>query len=72
MVETLLEAVRQVGPWLFVHLTLFVCSVAFAMVLVAGGLAGEISPVVASVMAVSMVAISLVVSMTHVLSRASA
>lgn len=71
VVETLLEAVRQVGPRLFAHLALFVCSVAFAVVLVAGGLAGEISPVVASVMAASMVTISLVVSATHVISRAS-
>lgn len=67
--ETLLDSLGRVGPWLFVHLALLVCTVTAAVLLAAGGLAGTLSPVVAGVMAVSMVTIALVVSATHVLTQ---
>ncbi|WP_336338173.1 DnaJ domain-containing protein [Haloarcula brevis] len=70
-VGTLLESVRRVGPWLFVHLALLGCALTAAVVLAVGGLAGDLSPVVAGVMAASMVAISFVVSATHVLTSVS-
>lgn len=70
-VETLLDSLRRVGPWLFVHLALLVCALTAAVLLAVGGLTGDLSPVVAGVMAVSMVTISLVVSATHVLTRVS-
>jgi len=70
-VETLLDSLRRVGPWLFVHLALLVCTIIAAVLLAVGVLTGDLSPVVAGVMAVSMVTISLVVSATHVLTRVS-
>ncbi|GCF12652.1 hypothetical protein Harman_05870 [Haloarcula mannanilytica] len=70
-VETLRTSLRRVGPWLFVHLALLVCSVTAAVLLGIGGLTGDLSPVVAVVMAVSMVMISVVISATHVLTRIS-
>jgi len=69
---SVLASLRRVGPWLFVHLALFACTVAVALLLAAGGLTGRFPPVVAGVMALSTVSISLVVSATHVLSRLSA
>jgi len=70
-VETLLDSLRRIGPWLFVHLALLVCTIIAAVLLAVGGLTGNLSPVVAGVMAVSMVTISLVVSATHVLTHVS-
>ncbi|AUG46971.1 molecular chaperone DnaJ [Haloarcula taiwanensis] len=70
-VETLLESLRRVGPWLFVHLALLVCTIIAAVLLAVGGLTGDLSPVVAGVMAASMVTISLAVSATHVLTHIS-
>ncbi|KAA9407549.1 molecular chaperone DnaJ [Haloarcula sp. CBA1131] len=70
-VETLLDSLRRIGPWLFVHLALLVCTIIAAVLLAVGGLTGDLSPVVASVMAVSMVTISLVVSATHMLTHIS-
>ncbi|WP_367176093.1 DnaJ domain-containing protein [Haloarcula rubripromontorii] len=70
-VATLLKSLRRVGPWLFIHLALLVCTVVAAVLLAVGGLTGDLSPVVAGVMAVSMVTISLVVSATHVLTHIS-
>ncbi|MBV0901233.1 DnaJ domain-containing protein [Haloarcula salina] len=69
---SVLASFRRVGPWLFVHLALFACTVAVALLLAVGGLTGRFSPVVAGVMALSTVSISLLVSATHVLSRLSA
>lgn len=71
-VGSLLASLRRVGPWLFVHLALFACTVGVALLLAAGGLTGRFPPVVAGVMALSTVSISLVVSATHVLSQLSA
>jgi curved DNA-binding protein CbpA len=70
-VGTLLDSLRRVGPWLFVHLALLGCAFTAAVLLAVGGLTGSLSPVVAGVMAVSMVTISLVVSATHVLTQVS-
>jgi len=70
-VETLLDSLRRVGPWLFVHLALLVCTIIAAVLLAVGVLTGDLSPVIAGVMAVSMVTISLVVSATHVLTHIS-
>lgn len=70
--ETLLDSLGRVGPWLFVHLALLVCTIAAAVLLVAGGLAGSLSPVVAGVMSVSMVTIAVVVSATHILTQVTA
>jgi len=70
-VETVLGSLRRVGPWLFVHLALLVCTLTAAVLLAVGGLAGNLSPVIAGVMAVSMVTISLVISATHVLTQIS-
>ncbi|WP_424004216.1 DnaJ domain-containing protein [Haloarcula salina] len=69
---SLLASLRRVGPWLFVHLALFACTLGVALLLAAGGLTGRFPPVVAGVMALSTVSISLVISATHVLSRLSA
>ncbi|EMA10096.1 DnaJ domain-containing protein [Haloarcula vallismortis] len=70
-VETLLGSLHRVGPWLFVHLALLACTVVAAVLLAVGGLTGDLSPVVAGVMAASIVTISLVVSATHVLTHIS-
>jgi len=70
-VGTLLDSLRRVGPWLFVHLALLVCTLIAAVLLGVGSLTGTLPPVVAGVMAASMVTISLVVSATHVLTRVS-
>ncbi|MDS0221107.1 DnaJ domain-containing protein [Haloarcula sp. S1AR25-5A] len=70
-IETLGASLRRVGPWLFVHLALLVCSVIAAVLLAVGGLVGDLPPVVAVVMAVSMMTISVVISATHVLTRIS-
>ncbi|MHC3380453.1 DnaJ domain-containing protein [Haloarcula sp. H-GB5] len=70
-VETLFGSLRRVGPWLFVHLALLVCTIIAAVLLAVGGLSGNLSPIVAGVMAVSMLTISLVVSATHVLTHIS-
>jgi curved DNA-binding protein CbpA len=69
--QTVLGSLRRVGPWLFVHLALLVCTGTAAVLLAVGGLAGNLAPVVAVVMAVSMVTISLVISTTHVLTQIS-
>ena len=70
-VQTLFGSLRRVGPWLFVHLALLGCTIIAAVLLAVGGLTGDLSPVVAGVMAVSMVTISLVISATHVLTHVS-
>lgn len=67
--DTVLDAVRAVGPWLAVHAVLLVSAVALALVLLTGGIVGGAPSFAGTVLAVSMVGITLFVSTLHVVSR---